>query len=111
MPVPGATANYLKNTTGGAFSAQTQGGTILSNQTTGDAITKALALKDNAADFTDIPTPKKSATTGSYGTEVVNAQGSNGTLIFITTVCNFEAATFWVRRAANFGSVLGRGAA
>ena len=82
MPVPGATANYLKNTTGGAFSAQTQGGTILSNQTTGDAITKALALKDNAADFTDIPTPKKSATTGSYGTEVVNAQGSNGTFAY-----------------------------
>ena len=44
-------ANRLRNTTGGAFTKQTQGGSILGNTTTGDVITKAIALKDNAADF------------------------------------------------------------
>ena len=44
-------ANRLRNTTGGAFSEQTQGGSILGNTSTGSVITKALALKDNAADF------------------------------------------------------------
>lgn len=44
-------ANRLRNTTGGAFNAQTQGGSILGNTTTGTVITKALSLKDNAVDF------------------------------------------------------------
>tara|TARA_Y100000296_G_C5179860_1_gene263093 strand:- start:18278 stop:18940 length:663 start_codon:yes stop_codon:yes gene_type:complete len=47
MAVPSGNS-HLKNTSGGAFTATTQGGTILGNQTTGTAITKALALKDNA---------------------------------------------------------------
>ena len=51
MAVPGAYTNYLKNTTGGAFTAVTEGGTILGNTSTGTAITKALALKDNATVF------------------------------------------------------------
>ena len=78
MAVPGAYANYLRNTTGGAFSAQTQGGTVLSNTTTGDVITKALALLDNAADFGRIPYPVASATSGSIAANI-KAQGSNGT--------------------------------
>ena len=44
MAVPGATSNYLKNTSNGTFISITQGGTILGNTSTGTAITKALAL-------------------------------------------------------------------
>ena len=51
MPVPGATSNYLVNTTGGAFVDTTEGGTILGNMTTGTVITKSLGLKDNATMF------------------------------------------------------------
>ena len=46
-------ANRLKNTTGGAFVTQNQGGTVLGNTTTGTVVTKALALKDNAVVFID----------------------------------------------------------
>lgn len=48
MAVPANDAAYLVNTTGGAFTAITEGGTVLGNTTTGTGITKALALKDNA---------------------------------------------------------------
>lgn len=58
MPVPTSKANYLKNTTGGAFVATTEGGTILGNTTTGTVVTKALALKDNASEYTDGTLPK-----------------------------------------------------
>ena len=61
MAVPGAYTNYLKNTTGGAFTAVTEGGTILGNTSTGTAITKALALKDNATDFGSGPNPRQLA--------------------------------------------------
>ena len=57
MAVPSSTGDYLRNTTGGAFSAQSQGGTVLGNTTTGTVITKALALKDNATDFPNPPFP------------------------------------------------------
>ena len=57
MAVPGASANYLKNTTGGTYTAAKEGGTLLANTTTGDVITKALALKDNATDFGRSPLP------------------------------------------------------
>ena len=50
MPVS-TQGNYLKNTSGGTYTDQTQGGTVLGNTSTGTVITKALALKDNAADF------------------------------------------------------------
>lgn len=49
MAVPSGN-NDKKNTTGGAFTATTEGGTILGNTSTGTVITKALALKDNATD-------------------------------------------------------------
>lgn len=58
MPVPSSKSNYLKNTVGGAFVAARQGGTVLGNTTTGTSITKALALKDNAAEYTDGTLPK-----------------------------------------------------
>ena len=61
MAVPGATSNYLINTSGGTFTSITQGGTILGNTSTGTAITKALALKDNAADFGSGPKPRQLA--------------------------------------------------
>ena len=57
MAVPANSAAYLRNTTNGAFEKQNQGGTVLGNTTTGDAITKALALKDNSAP--PIPTSPK----------------------------------------------------
>lgn len=49
MPVPSGNSDKV-NTTGGAFTATTEGGTILGNTSTGAVITKALALKDNATD-------------------------------------------------------------
>jgi len=58
MPVPANDAAYLRNTTGGAFTAITEGGTVLGNTSTGTAITKALALKDNATIFSDGTRPK-----------------------------------------------------
>lgn len=61
MAVPSSTSDYLRNTTGGAFSAQSQGGTVLGNTTTGTVITKALALKDNATDFPNPPFPVNTA--------------------------------------------------
>ena len=58
MAVPANDAAYLKNTTGGAFTAITEGGTVLGNTSTGTAITKALALKDNAAAGADGTLPR-----------------------------------------------------
>ena len=59
MAVP--SGNYLVNTTGGAFSDTTEGGTILGNTSTNTAITKALALKDNAAEWARGTLPANSA--------------------------------------------------
>tara|TARA_R100000008_G_scaffold84430_2_gene71795 strand:+ start:10544 stop:11287 length:744 start_codon:yes stop_codon:yes gene_type:complete len=78
MAVPGSTANYLRGTKNTAYTAQTQGGTILGNTETGDAITNALALKDNSTDFGRIPYPVASTTSGSIAYNI-KAQGSNGT--------------------------------
>ena len=62
MAVPGAFSNYLKNTAGGAFTATTEGGTVLGNTSTNtDQITKALALKDNATVFNKGTLPKHAA--------------------------------------------------
>ena len=47
MAVPSGN-NHLRNTSGGAFTEQTQGGTVLGNQTTGSIITKALSLVANS---------------------------------------------------------------
>ena len=60
MAVPSSN-NHLANTSGGAFTAQSQGGTILGNTTTGDIITRASSLKDNASDFGKTPGPVEAA--------------------------------------------------
>ena len=60
MAVPSSN-NHLANTSGGAFTAQSQGGTILGNTTTGDIITRASSLKDNASDFGKTPGPAEIA--------------------------------------------------
>ena len=58
MAVPSSNS-HLVNTAGGAFTAQTEGGTILGNTTTStERVTKALALKDNATVFNDGTKPK-----------------------------------------------------
>lgn len=52
MAVPTSLSAYLRNTVGGAFVSQNQGGSILGNTTTStDRITKSLPLKDNATEF------------------------------------------------------------
>lgn len=51
MAVPTGNS-HLKNTSGGAFTEQTQGGTVLGNQTTGSVITKALSLISNSVNWT-----------------------------------------------------------
>lgn len=62
MAVPANEAAYLVNTTGGAYPGDTtEGGTVLGNTSTGTAITKALALKDNATEFKDGTRPKEIA--------------------------------------------------
>ena len=43
MPVS-TQGDYLKNTSGGTYTDQKQGGTLLGNTTTGDVITKSLSL-------------------------------------------------------------------
>ena len=57
MAVPSGNSEK-RNTTGGAFTAITEGGTILGNTSTGTVITKALALKDNATDWDDGTGPR-----------------------------------------------------
>jgi len=52
MAVPSSNS-HKRNTTGGAFSEQTQGGTIINNDNTGDVITKAFQL--NTANNYDRP--------------------------------------------------------
>ena len=75
MPVPSSTANYLKNTTGGAFSAQKQGGTLLGNGTTGSVITKSFLLKDATDADIKVPFPVASSS-GIYGTQKALSSGT-----------------------------------
>jgi len=60
MAVPSSNS-HLVNTSGGTFISTTEGGTVLGNTSTGTAITKALALKDNATDFGSGPKPRELA--------------------------------------------------
>ena len=57
MAVPSGGSDK-RNTTGGAFTATTEGGTILGNVSTGTVITKALALKDNAVEWAQGTLPR-----------------------------------------------------
>ena len=74
MAVPANSAAYLRNTTNGAFVKQNQGGTVLGNTTTGDAITKALALKDNATD--PVPTLPKVKNNGLSANQKAQSGGT-----------------------------------
>jgi len=81
MAVPGASANYLKNTTGGAFSAQQQGGTLLGNGIVGSVITKAFLLKDAVDDtlksYGVVERAYPAAPTGGiYGTQKILSGGT-----------------------------------
>lgn len=81
MAVPGASANYLKNTTGGAFAAQKQGGTIIGNGETGSTITKAFLLKDATDDtIKSYGVPERAypsaPTGGMYGTQKILSGGT-----------------------------------
>jgi hypothetical protein len=55
MAVPSSNS-HVRNTTGGAFTSQTQGGTIINNDNTGDVITKSFQLNAAVADTTDAST-------------------------------------------------------
>ena len=50
MAVPSGNS-HLQNTAGGAYTEQSQGRTILGNQTVGSAVTNALSLIDNTVDW------------------------------------------------------------
>ncbi len=80
MAVPGASANYLVNTTGGAFSAQTQGGTLLGNgvsSTPASPVANAFTLLDAAPlVHPDSLKPVTGAATNPWGQKVVS--GSTG---------------------------------
>ena len=77
MAVPSSNS-HLKNTTGGAFSAQRQGGAVLGNTTSGDVITKALPIKDalDADARTPLPIEKAYPVGGGlHGTQKIDAAG------------------------------------
>ena len=76
MAVP--SGNYLLNTTGGAFSTITEGGTILGNTSTGTAITKALALKDNAVTWVRGTLPMAQAAGANNGLHGAQQTGVGG---------------------------------
>lgn len=79
MAVPNGSASYLKNTTGGAFSAQRQGGTLLGNDTTGSVITKSFPLKDAVDDVVKsygVPERAYPVGGGMYGTQKALSGGT-----------------------------------
>ena len=79
MAVPGASANYLRNTTGGAFSAQTQGGTLLGNDKASvpaSPVANLFPLRTNATEFPHAPYPVTGAATNPWGQKVIS--GSTG---------------------------------
>ena len=74
MPVP-QNNNHLKNTANGTFTAQTQGGTILGNTTTGDVITKASALKDNSVAWDEGTVPRVNSDATKVSTQIKAQSG------------------------------------
>ena len=74
MAVPSSN-NHLKNTTGGAFVAQTQGGTVLGNGTAGSVITNPLLVKDAVDSDSRIPFPV-ALDNNLYGTQTAKGSGT-----------------------------------
>lgn len=74
MAVPSPSNPSKVNTSGGAFTAQTQGGTLLGNGTVGSVITKAFELLNAVDDNPRVPLPvaadyPAAPTGGMYGLE------------------------------------------
>ena len=77
MAVPSSNS-HVRNTTGGAFSSQTQGGTIINNDNTGDVITKALQLNDAVANTTDSSVLPSVGASGIYNVAKALSGGTFG---------------------------------
>jgi hypothetical protein len=76
MPVPSSNS-HLKNTAGGSFTEQTQGGTIVGVTTATTIITKAISIKDiNAADQSIYPGPKELSGATTYNTAKILSGGT-----------------------------------
>ena len=91
MPVPSGN-NHLKNTANGTFTTQTQGGTILGNTETGDVITKASALKDNAAKWDEGTLPRINAVATKVSTQI-KAHTSGDSTFAYAAVGNYVIRT------------------
>jgi len=81
MAVPSPSNPSKVNTSGGAFTAQTQGGTLLGNGTVGSVITKAFELLNAVDDNPRVPLPvaadyPAAPTGGMYGLEKILAGGT-----------------------------------
>ena len=74
MAVPSSNS-HLKNTTGGAFVAQKQGGTLLGNDTVGSVITKSLPIVDAVDADARVPFPVEKDN-GLYGTTTAKGSGT-----------------------------------
>ena len=69
--------NHLKNTAGGSFTKQTQGGTIIGLSTATNTITKAIQVKDvNQVDQTIYPGPKELSGAKLYNTQKILSGGT-----------------------------------
>lgn len=93
MAVPSSN-NHLVNTTGGAFTMQSQGGTVLNNETTGSAITNGLTVQDgidNVKKVRVVPERAYPVGGGLYGTKKALASG---------TFAYFEAGKYLIRTVA-----------
>lgn len=98
--------NHLKNTAGGSFTKQTQGGTIIGLSTATNTITKAIQVKDvNQLDQTIYPGPKELSGAKTYNTQKIlsagtfaynsNIRGANTYIISrVTTTLAGVAKTF-----------------
>jgi len=78
VPIQTGSVNpYLLNTTGGSFTAQRQGGTIVGLSAATAKITKAISVKDiNAGDMTIYPLPKLLAGARTYNTAKILSSGT-----------------------------------
>jgi hypothetical protein len=69
--------NHLKNTAGGSYTAQRQGGTMVGLSSTTSVITKAIQVKDiNQADQTIYPGPKELSGARTYNAAKILSDGT-----------------------------------
>lgn len=79
MAVP-SSRSHMNDTAGNVFTAQTYGGTILGNTTTGSVVTKALSLKTNAGDEWQTGAGPRLLDNGLVGTKKPFSSGTFGYL-------------------------------